>query len=54
MPDQTDGDRNAWQRFFGFFAARARRMFTGTRAVRNLNRGAGAVMMGTGVAIATR
>jgi threonine/homoserine/homoserine lactone efflux protein len=39
---------------YSYSAARARRMFTSTRAIRNLNRGAGTVMIGTGVVIATR
>ncbi len=39
---------------YAYFAARARRLFTSRRAVRNLNRSAGTVMIGTGVVIATR
>jgi len=35
-------------------AARARRLFTSTRAVRRLNRGTGVVMAGAAVAVATR
>jgi threonine/homoserine/homoserine lactone efflux protein len=35
-------------------AARARRLFTSPRATRNLNRGAGIVLAGAGVLIATR
>jgi threonine/homoserine/homoserine lactone efflux protein len=35
-------------------AARARRLFTSRRATQNLNRGAGIVLAGTGVVIATR
>jgi threonine/homoserine/homoserine lactone efflux protein len=39
---------------YSFFADRARRMFTSRRSARNLNRGAGTVLIGTGVIIATR
>lgn len=39
---------------YAYGADRARRLFTTPRAVRCLNRGAGTVMIGAGVAIATR
>ena len=39
---------------YAYSAARARRLFTSQRATRNLNRGGGAVLIGTGVVIATR
>lgn len=39
---------------YSFSAARARRLFTSKKAARNLNRGAGTVMIGAGVIIATR
>lgn len=40
--------------FYAYWASRMRRLFTSPRAARNLNRGAGTVMIGAGVAIATR
>ena len=39
---------------YAFLASRARRMFTNRQAVRRLNRTAGAVMVGAGLAIAIR
>jgi threonine/homoserine/homoserine lactone efflux protein len=39
---------------YSYFADRARRLFTGGRSARALNRGAGTVLIGTGVIIATR
>ena len=39
---------------YAVLASRTRRIFASRRAVRNLNRGAGITMMGTGVIIATR
>ncbi|UCD90839.1 MAG: LysE family translocator [Desulfobacterales bacterium] len=39
---------------YSYSAAHARRLFTSRRATRNLNRGAGTVLVGTGVIIATR
>lgn len=39
---------------YAFLASRARRMFTNQQAVRRLNRTAGVVMVGTGLAIAIR
>lgn len=39
---------------YSYIASRSRRIFTSHRALRNLNRGAGAAMMGTGVIIATQ
>lgn len=39
---------------YALLASRARRMFTNKKAARRLNRAAGAVMVATGVAIATR
>lgn len=39
---------------YAWLAARARQMFSSTRAVRRLNRTAGSVMIGTGVAIAVK
>ena len=39
---------------YAFLASRARRMFTNQQALRRLNRGAGGVMVATGVAIAVR
>jgi len=39
---------------YAFSASQARRMFRSKRAVKNLNRGAGTVMIGTGIVIATR
>lgn len=39
---------------YAFLASRARRMFTNRQAVRRLNRTAGVVMVGTGLAIAIR
>ena len=39
---------------YSFSASRARKFFTSKRAIRNLNRSAGTVMIGTGVIIATR
>ena len=38
---------------YAYCASRARRLFSGTRAVRRLNRAAGTVMIGTGFVIAT-
>jgi len=40
--------------FYAFSAARARVLFTKPRALRNLNRGAGTIMVGAGLSIATR
>lgn len=39
---------------YTYFASRAKRFFVSTRAIKNLNRCAGTVMAGAGVAIATR
>ena len=39
---------------YGLGAARARRLFATTRAMRRLNRGAGVVMAGVAIAVATR
>jgi len=39
---------------YSFSASRARKLFTSYRALRNLNRSAGTVMIGTGLMIATR
>jgi threonine/homoserine/homoserine lactone efflux protein len=39
---------------YAYLASRTRRIFASHRAVRNLNRGAGAAMMGAGVVIATQ
>jgi len=39
---------------YGLAAARARRLFATTRAMRRLNRGAGVVMAGVAIAVATR
>lgn len=39
---------------YGLLAARARRLFKSRRAMRNLNRGAGTMMIGAGVAVAVR
>ncbi|MCP4689000.1 MAG: LysE family translocator [Desulfobacterales bacterium] len=39
---------------YAYCAARARRLFTSRRAVSNLNRGAGTIMIGAGLTIATR
>lgn len=39
---------------YSYIASRSRRIFTSHRALRNLNRGAGGAMMGTGVIIATQ
>jgi len=39
---------------YAYSAARARVLFTKPRAMRNLNRGAGTIMVGAGVTIATR
>lgn len=39
---------------YSFIASRSRRIFKSHRALRNLNRGAGGAMMGTGVFIATQ
>lgn len=39
---------------YGLLAARARRLFKSRRAMRRLNRGAGTMMIGAGVAVATR
>ena len=39
---------------YSYSAAHARRLFTSRRATRNLNRGAGTVLVGTGLIIATR
>jgi threonine/homoserine/homoserine lactone efflux protein len=39
---------------YAYSASRARVFFTKPRAIRNLNRGAGAIMVGAGVTIATR
>jgi threonine/homoserine/homoserine lactone efflux protein len=39
---------------YSYAAASARQLFTSRRATRNLNRGAGTVLIGTGVIIATR
>lgn len=39
---------------YSFIASRSRRLFSSHRALRNLNRGAGAAMMGTGLLIATQ
>jgi threonine/homoserine/homoserine lactone efflux protein len=39
---------------YAYSAAQARRLFTSRRAARNLNRGAGTILIGTGVVIATR
>jgi len=40
--------------FYAYSAARARVLFTKPRAMRNLNRGAGTIMVGAGITIATR
>ncbi len=39
---------------YAYSASRARALFTKPRAIQNLNRGAGTIMIGAGVAIATR
>lgn len=39
---------------YAYSAAQARRLFTSPKATRNLNRGAGTVLIGTGALIATR
>jgi threonine/homoserine/homoserine lactone efflux protein len=39
---------------YSYFADHARRLFTGRRSARNMNRGAGTVLIGTGVIIAAR
>ncbi len=39
---------------YAYAAAQARRLFTSHRATRNLNRGAGTILIGTGAVIATR
>ena len=39
--------------FFAYFSARSRRLFQSTRALRNLNRGAGTVMVGAGAVVAS-
>jgi len=39
---------------YALAAARARRLFTSSRAVRAINRGTGVVMAGAAVAVATR
>ncbi|MCP3953528.1 MAG: LysE family translocator, partial [Desulfobacterales bacterium] len=39
---------------YAYFASRARTVFTKPRALRNLNRGAGTIMIGAGAVIATR
>ncbi len=39
---------------YAYGAARARRMFSGEKSMRRFNRGAGTVLIGTGVAVASR
>jgi threonine/homoserine/homoserine lactone efflux protein len=39
---------------YSYSAGHARNLFTSRKATRNLNRGAGTVLIGTGVVIATR
>ncbi len=39
---------------YAYWAARARRLITSPRIARNFNRGAGTILIGTGVVIATR
>ncbi len=39
---------------YAYCAARARRLFTSGRAIKNLNRGAGTIMVGAGLTIAAR